>query len=276
MIPSSRGIFKYSIDGNLLKSFTPEFTGVSQLTVPSSKAHFVKDDIIYIRLPGRELETVKKDPTNAQEIMLLEALDLRSGDFEPVLPLPKDSKFGMSPEQYGTLGSFPSISLREDTVYLNFRSEPKLFKYALSNLDSPVSIKSIPFPIFIEMSSEEKVERGSFNIRDFFYGTINTLIPLSDNLFLISYLSGLTDDVANEVISEGGTDFDKMFKLGEEKNKGGMILFDGTALSPIIEKPELLGYITKVRSKEEIWFTLNFTEFEKDYSVMYKTKLIQK
>jgi hypothetical protein len=67
-----------------------------------------------------------------------------------------------------------------------------------------------------------------------------------------------------------------MFKAAEELNNGGMILFDGESISPIIEKPEILGFIYKVVSKEEIWFSLNFSKAENDYSVIYKTRLVQK
>jgi hypothetical protein len=99
---------------------------------------------------------------------------------------------------------------------------------------------------------------------------------MDENVFLISYLGGLSDEVANEIIAEGGSDFDKIFKMAGEKNQGGLVLFDGKNISPIIRKPENLGNINKFVSKEEIWFSLNFSKAENDYSIIYKTRLVQK
>lgn len=276
LIPSSRGIFHYSIEGSLIKKFIPDFTGISQLIIPSNEAHFVKENKVYMTLPGRYGDLGQQGLEFQQKSKQLEVLDLESGDFESFTPFPEASKFSSSTKEYGPLERFSNVTLFGDTLYLTFRTEPKIFGYSLTNLDSPAKVLNIPFPTFIENNSDQKSEPGSFNFRDFFYGTINQIIPISDGQFIISYLSGLTDEDANQVISEAGTDFDKMFKLAGEKNEGGMVLFDGKSISSNIEKSEILGTMNKVISRNEIWFSLNFEEAENDYSVIYKTRLVEK
>jgi hypothetical protein len=276
LIPSSRGIFQYSIDGSLLKSFIPDFTGLSQLVIPSNEAHFVKNNKVYMNLPGRYSDLEQNVLDFQEQSKRLEVLDIATDEFESVTHFPKTSKFSSTTKEYGSLESFSNITLKGDTLFLNFRSEPKIFGYSFSNLDSPVSVQTIPFPAFLERNPDKKVETGSFNLRDFFYGTINKIIAMDENVFLISYLGGLSDEVANEIIAEGGSDFDKIFKMAGEKNQGGLVLFDGKNISPIIRKPENLGNINKFVSKEEIWFSLNFSKAENDYSIIYKTRLVQK
>lgn len=276
LIPSSRGIFHYSIEGSLIKKFIPDFAGISQLIVPSSEAHFVKENKVYMTIPGRYADLGQQGLEFQQKSKQLEVLDLKSGDFESFTPFPEASKFSSSTKEYGTLEMFSNVALLGDTLFLTFRTEPKIFGYSLTNLDSPAKVLDIPFPTFIENTSDKKPEPGSFNFRDFFYGTINKIIPISEDQFIVSYLSGLTDEDADQVISEAGTDFDKMFKLAGEKNEGGLILFDGQNISPIIEKSASLGLLNKYISKNEIWFSLNFSEAENDYSVIYKTRLVEK
>ncbi|MAN88274.1 MAG: hypothetical protein CL555_16125 [Algoriphagus sp.] len=93
---------------------------------------------------------------------------------------------------------------------------------------------------------------------------------------MISYLPGLDDETANQIISEAGSDFKKMFDEAGKLNKGGLVIFDGKSISKLIEIPEILGNLNKVNSREEIWFSLNFSEAENDYSVIYKTRLVNK
>jgi hypothetical protein len=121
---------------------------------------------------------------------------------------------------------------------------------------------------------DDKPVNGGFNMRDFFLGTNLSLFPTESGDFLIQYLTGLTDEEANEVTSAAGADFNKMFEDAEKYNGGGFVLFDGSQLSPIIEKPEILGTLNKYVSKDEIWFSLNFSEAENDYSVIYKARLV--
>jgi len=276
LIPSSQGIYQYSLQGELLRKYNPDFTGMSQLLIPSNETHFVKGNKVYLSLLGRYGDLGQQGLALQQKSKQVEVLDLESGNFQSFTPFPQASKLSSATEEYGQLELYSNLALLGDTLFINFRTEPKLFGYSLTNLDTPASVKTIPFPTFLEKNPSEKTIGGQFNFRDFFFGTINKVIPMPDGLFLINYLSGLTDDDANQVISDAGTDFDKMFQLAGEKNEGGLVLFDGKDISPIIEKPEQLGYINKFISRDEIWFSLNFSQSEKDYSIIYKTRLVQK
>ena len=123
---------------------------------------------------------------------------------------------------------------------------------------------------------KENSKENSFDIRDFFLGTINSIIALEDNLFLVDFLAGLSDEDYEEANSNAGGDINKIFDEGSKFNTQGKVLFDGTSISPLISKPEILGNLNKYISKDEIWFSLNFSEAENDYSVIYKTRLVEK
>ncbi|REG90558.1 hypothetical protein [Algoriphagus antarcticus] len=92
----------------------------------------------------------------------------------------------------------------------------------------------------------------------------------------MDYLSGLTDEQYNQANANAGEEMSKLWGETEKLNEGGTVLFDGKEISQLITKPEILGNLNKYISKDEIWFSLNFSEAEKDYSVIYKTRLVAK
>lgn len=274
LIPGTRGLASYAISGSLNKSYKPEFTGATNLVVPFNQIHDVVDGKVYMYLPGRHGDSGQQGIEFQKKSTRLEILDLSTGKFEPSISFPSESKYSSETQAFGSIDYYPTFNIVVDSLYIFFRNEPKLFTYHLSNLDSPSNVKTIPYQEFIERKLDEKPSNGSFNMRDFFLGVNLSLFPTEDRDFLIQYLSGLTDEVANEVIEAGGTDFNKIFEEAEEYNTGGFVLFDGAQLSPIIEKPEILGNLNKFVSKDEIWFSLNFSEAENDYSVVYKARLV--
>lgn len=274
LIPGSQGIATYEISGKLKKVFKPDFTGMSSLVIPFNQVHDASGQKIYIYLPGRYSDLGQQGLDFQKNSKRLEVLNLNSGEFESVTPFPKESKYSSETQEFGSLDFYTTFKIEGDSLFLFFRNEPKLFSYHLSDLEKPASVKSIPYPEFIERKVDDKPINGGFNMRDFFLGTNLSLFPTGDGDFLIQYLTGLTDEEANEVTSAAGTDFNKMFEDAEKYNGGGFALFDGSQLSPVIEKPEILGNLNKFISKDEIWFSLNFSEAENDYSVIYKTRLV--
>jgi hypothetical protein len=274
LIPGSQGLATYEISGKLKKVFKPDFTGMSSLVIPFNQVHDASGQKIYIYLPGRYSDLGQQGLDFQKNSKRLEVLDLNSGEFESVTPFPKESKYSSETQEFGSLDFYTTFKIEGDSLFLFFRNEPKLFSYHLSDLEKPASVKSIPYPEFIERKVDDKPVNGGFNMRDFFLGTNLSLFPTGDGDFLIQYLTGLTDEEANEVNSAAGTDFNKMFEEAEKYNGGGFALFDGSQLSSIIEKPEILGNLNKFISKNEIWFSLNFSEAENDYSVIYKTRLV--
>jgi hypothetical protein len=276
LVPTLTGLFKYSLNGDLIQKYNPEFTGIANLLIPASESHFVKDNKVYFHLPGRDRDLGQQGLDFQAKAKLIEVVDLNNGTYEDKIPFPMSSKVSSTTAEFGAIDFYPNLALGGNNLYVAFRNEPKIFSYSLTDIDSAPTVLPIPIENFVESDTDKAPENGGFNIRNFFLGTINTINYLGEGSFLINYLAGLSDDEADQVISEAATDFDKMFKAAQELNKGGMILFDGVSISPIIEKPEILGFIYKVVSKDEIWFSLNFSEAENDYSVIYKTRLVQK
>ncbi|WP_075350574.1 hypothetical protein [Algoriphagus marinus] len=277
LLPTFSGFFHFELDGTLLKKYQLDFTPHAVLTIPNNDNFILKDKKIYSNLSGRGVDEFGTSGLDYQKkAFQMEILDLETGKFASAIRFPKSSKYSSTEKSYSDLEFYRSLTSTEDSLFLSFRNEPKIFGYSFSNLNIEPSSKPIPFPNFIQKEPTDKNPKEGFSLNDLFLGTINQMISISDQVFLIDYLQGLTKDEFDDVLSRAGGDTKKIFELAEEINKGGWVLFDGKTISLPILKPELLGSFNKFISKEEIWFSLNFTEFEKDYSVMYKTKLIQK
>lgn len=274
LIPGSKGMASYELSGNRKKIFKPEFIGLANLIVPFNQVHEVVGEKVFFYLPGRYSDLGQQGLDFQKASKRLEILDLNTGEFSSVIPFPKSSKFSSETQEFGGLDFYPTFKIVGDSLYMVYRNEPKIFAYSLSNLETPANVKTIPYPEFIERKTDSKPANGGFNFRDFFLGFNLSLFPTEDGNFLLLYLSGLSDEEANEVISAAGTDFDKMFQDAEKYNERGFVLFNGTQLSPNIKKPEILGKLNKYVSKDEIWFSLDFSKAENDYSVIYKTRLI--
>lgn len=276
LIPSSRGIYIYSLDGELKKSYLPEFKGISRLVSPSNTAHALHQGKVYVQMPGRYADLKEPGIEFQKNSKRLEVLDLVSGNYESVIPFPRESKYSSETEAHVVFDYYVNFTISGDSLYLAYRNEPKLYVYHVSNLDSPAKINSLAFPHFEERNMDTEADNEVINARDFFLGSINRVTAIEENALLINYLSGLTDEEAKKVIDDAKGDFDLMFKNAEAINQGGLVLFDGKELSQIISKPGYLGNINHVVSKDEIWFSPNFELIENDYSIIYKTRLVSK
>jgi len=241
LIPGSQGMASYELAGNLKEIFKPDFRGMANLVVPFNEVHEVVGEKVFFYLPGRYSDLGQQGLDFQKASKRLEVLDLNTREFSSVIPFPKSSKFSSETQEFGGLDFYPTFKILGDSLYMVYRNEPKIFTYHLSNLETPASVKTIPYPEFIERKTDSKPANGGFNFRDFFLGFNLSIFPTETGDFLLQYLSGLTDEEANEVTSAAGTDFDKMFEDAEKYNGGGFVLFDGSQLSPIIEKPEILG-----------------------------------
>ena len=271
LIPTTRNVVQYDIEGNLIRKIEPDFQGMANLIITASKSVIKRGNNLYFKIEGR---SHGEDDFNEKNS--LEKVNFETGEFTPIIPFPKTSKFMNEELEFAPFDYFPIFDVSQDSLFFMFRNEPKLFSYSLDNLDSPAYSKKIPFEEFIERKTDNSTENGGFNLRDFLLGSVNDLVRLEDGSFLLFYTSGLTDDQAAEVTSEAGTDFNKIFSLAEKYNETGYVLFDGVSTSNLIERKDLLNNIAKVVSKDEIWFNLNFSEAENDYSVIYKTRIVEK
>lgn len=276
LIPSSRGVFVFSLSGDLKQSYLPEFTGISRLVIPNNPSHALSNGKVYVKMPGRYSDLEEPGIEFQQKSKQIEVLDLTTGKYESELSFPKDSKFSSETEEYGVFDYFTNFAIDRDSIYLVYRNEPKLFVYHISDLEIPAKVKLINFPQFYERNTETKPDGEAINVRDFFLGIINRIVPLEEKFLLINYLSGLSDEDAKNIIDEAKGDFNLMFKNAAAINKGGLVLFDGTEISQIIAKPAYLGNVNHAVSKDEIWFSPDFEQIENDYTVIYKTRLVSK
>ncbi len=271
LIPTTRNVVQYDLDGNLIRKIEPDFQGMANLIVSASKSVIKRGNNLYFKIEGR---SHGEDDLNKKNS--LEKVNFETGEFIPIVPFPKTSKFMNEEIEFAPFDYFPIYEVTQDSLFFMFRNEPKLFSYSLDNLDSPAYYKKIPFKEFIERKTDNSTDNGGFNLRDFLLGSVNDVVTLEDGSFLLFYTSGLTDEQAAEVISEAGTDFNKIFSLAEKYNDTGYVLFDGVSTSNLIGRIDLLSNIAKVVNKDEIWFNLNFSEAENDYSVIYKTRIVEK
>ncbi len=276
LVPGSKGLTTYMLDGKRSDSFKPEFTGLSSLVIPSSQSHYVWGNQVIVQMPGRFSDLGQQGIDLQLKSKRLEMVDLNTGEYQAIIPFPQESKFNSETKEYGALDFYCSFTVSGDSLHLSFRNEAKIFSYSLKNLENPPLVKPIPIPNFQGRNTDKKPTNGGFNARDFFLGSINSVLSINQEELLISYLPGLDDETANQIISEAGSDFNKMFDEAGKLNKGGLVVFDGKSISKLIEIPEILGSLNKVKSREEIWFSLNFSEAENDYSVIYKTRLVNK
>ena len=280
LIPTSRGVYSYNLQGELLKSYKPDFSSSVSLIIGGANNSVIHENKFYTNLTGRYSEKYGHQGIEFQQnSKQLEVLDLETGVYSPLIPFPKASKFSSSETSFPMLNFHLNLSATEDSLFINFRNEPKIFGYAFGQLDSasvPGSVKTIPFTSFIEKEPKENLQDGSFDVRDFFLGTVNSFIAIEDNLFLVDFVAGLSDEDYEEANEIAGGDPSKIFEQGNKLNTVGMVLFDGTHISQLLSKPEILGNLNKYVSKDEIWFSLNFSEAENDYSVIYKARLISK
>src|SRR5690606_3424254 len=144
------------------------------------------------------------------------------------------------------------------------------------DLSSPASALNVPFEEFIEKTPEGKELTNSFNFEDLVLGTINDIVPLEKGRYLINYLGGLSKDKYEQALAEAGGETNKIWPFAAKLNPGGYVIFDGTNISSPISKSSILGKMDKYVSQDEIWFSLNFSESENDYSIIYKTRIVEK
>ncbi|WP_439475447.1 hypothetical protein [Algoriphagus formosus] len=277
LIPVTDGLYRYDLKGNLQKVYKPDFSYFPTLIIYNGRSIKIKNEKVYALYGGRYADEFGRNGIEFQKNSTqLEIIDLNTGEFEGIIPFPQSSKFSSSSKAYSELDFFPNFDLQGDSLFLVFRNEPRLFSYHISDFGSSYTTKNIPFESFVEKEPEgDKVPQG-FSFENLFNGTINKVFAMEDGNFLIDYLSGLSKEEFNQAMNEAGGDINKIWPFARELNEGGYVLFDGSQLSPIIEKPEILGTLNKYVSKNEIWFSLNFSEAENDYSVIYKTKIVAK
>ncbi|WPR74174.1 hypothetical protein [Algoriphagus sp. NG3] len=277
LIPTTGGVYRYDIQGLLQKHYEPDFTPMAQIIIGGADNLMIREGQLYLNLPGRGRDEFGGQGIEYQQNSThIEILDLKEEAYLPAVTFPASSKFSSSEKAYKFYSTYPAYAIDEDSLYIAYRHEAKIFAYPLTDLSTLGSTKTIPFDIFVENEPKSDKVDNKINISELYAGTINKLITIEDRRFLVDYLAGLTKEEYNEAVAKAGEDMNKQWEELEKMNNGGMVIFDGNQISSPIEKPTILGNMDKYVSKEEIWFSLNFSEAENDYSVIYKTRLIEK
>ncbi|MEP1257694.1 hypothetical protein, partial [Algoriphagus sp.] len=226
IISTSRGIYRYNLEGKLQKSYKPDFKSSVSLIISNANNSVIRDNRVYTNLTGRYYEKYGYQGVEFQKnAKQLEVLDLETGLYSPLIPFPQASKFYNSEKSFPTLNYYLNLSATEDSLFINFRNEPKIYAYPFNGLDSmssPTSVKTIPFETFIEKEPKENREAGSYDYRDFFLGTINRFIAIEDGLFLVDFVAGLSDDDYKEATANADGDLNKIFDEGLKFNKVGL------------------------------------------------------
>lgn len=277
IVPAQRGFYLYSISGEPTRSFLPEFTPTVSLITKFSHSLVIHDKQVFYPWEGRLSDELGVDGKEFQmATKQIEVMDIESGQFSPAIPFPQLSKFRTGEKSYLNVNYHTIISSSSDTLYVAFRNEPVIYGYPFSDLTSPSSTHQIPFDEFIEKEPKDEEHFGTYDMKDLYVGTIQNFHPTDKERFLITYTRGLTDQEYEEIFALQASDPDEFSRMRNRTNTNGQILFDGKSVSKLIMKPESLGFTFKFISEEEIWFTPDFELTEKDYSVIYKTRLVAK
>ncbi|MDX5337742.1 MAG: hypothetical protein LPK25_01865 [Cyclobacteriaceae bacterium] len=276
-IPADRGLYCYDMDGNPTRSFFPTFYPTTSLINYFDQKTILHQGKIYYPWEGRLADSLGVEGRALQPLInRIEILDLATGLFSPALPFPKESKFSSSEVSYLNINYTTSLSSRSDTLFVSFRNDPNLYAYSFSNLDSPASVLPIPFPEHLPTQPKSADKYGQYEMPDLYVTSINAFEATEKNRFLISYSRGLKKEEYDEVFGLIAKDRKEGYKKLREINTSGMVIFDGKTLSSIIREPEELGHSFVFVSENEIWFTPDYDLVEKDYLVLYKTRLVSK
>jgi hypothetical protein len=277
VIPSFQGFYLYSLSGEATRTFFPDYNPSVSLIVPYFSQLISYGDKIYYPWEGRLADEYGVEGREFQtQVRKVEVLDLKLGKFTAELPFPKASKFSTGEKSYLNVHYSTALSQKDDSLFVAFRNEPIIYGYHFSNLDSPASIQKIPFQEFIEKEPKDSDKFGQYEPKDIYGGAINSFHRTEKNRFLVNYSRGLTEEEYQDIFDLIQKDKEAGYKKMTAVNTNGLVLFDGKSVSPIIQKPKGLGFVYEFVSEEEIWFSPDYQEVEKDYVVIYKTRLVQK
>ncbi|UCS94056.1 hypothetical protein KZP23_03205 [Echinicola marina] len=274
LVLSDKGHFMYDLEGRLIKHYGPDFHGGSRFIVSSGRNTVkIGGDKVVSWLQGRSNDlgfSIERQIKSRQ----LEMLNLVTGEYEPIVPFPKESIFSSNAYLFHDVHTRPILASSKEELYVSFSSEPKVFTYSGVAFREPKSIVSLPFEVFHQAKGvEQEMGDGAFDITDFYYGQIRSLDYIADNRFLIGYAEGVPLDEVKSLHEQYKDDMRKFFEAIGKMNKVHLRVWDGEQLSKDLEVPQYFGQLAKVEG-EELWYDVDFQKRENDYTVFYKVKLI--
>jgi hypothetical protein len=277
IIAAWKGFYCYSFSGEFTRSFELEYNPTSSLIDRYNNKMVIMGNQIFYPWEGRNADSIGIQGKSFQlQTRRVEVLELATNTFISQIPFPEKSKFKTDQKAYWNLYYNTKLASMGDSLYVTFRNEPKIFVYHQNQLSTPFTVLNIPFKEFIEKSPKDTDEMGVLDMKEMYGGSINLILPIGNQDFLINYSRGLSNDEFDQLSSASGGVNEKFYQDVRKVNTFGWILFDGKTISNLIEKKPEIGNLGKFISKEEIWFTPNYSEVEKDYVVLYKTRLVSK
>lgn len=269
----SKGMFIFGLDGNLKESIKPEFDPISNLIIQNADQFQFIDENNAVAVYGA------RDPEGAGFYTeatgtKLEAIDVERGTFTGILSYPTTSRFNTN-KTFPITNSIPVFRANKKGIYLAFKNEPKIYHYGWENLEiskNEINLKIESFQL-MKGKDPKAVDKEviRFDVRDFAYGSINNIF-LSGDKIVLSYNQGLSDEEYKN-ITEGISAFQESFRVVGQKNKSILAVFDEEGFPINMIVPDFLGRLEFVDKEGYLWFSPNKNEVERDYEVLYKTKL---
>lgn len=268
-----KGLFIFGFDGNLKKSIKSDFDPISNLVIQNADQFQFTNENNAVAVYGSRNQEGSGFYTEASGTKL-EFIDIENETFTGILPYPSTSRFN-SEETYTIINSIPSFRASSKEIYIAFKNDPKIYQFDLDNTENPkneIILQIDPFHL-MKGKDPKAVNKEAFSIvsRDFTYGAINNIWLAKDN-FVVSYSSGLSDE-EYEQTTQGITDFQEIFTVTGQKNKSVLAVFDKKGFPTKIDVPDFLGRLEFVDKEEYLWFSPNQNEVERDYEVLFKTRL---
>ncbi|MFC4870705.1 hypothetical protein [Negadavirga shengliensis] len=274
ILAGQRGVFTYDIhDGKPVSQTRPEFTPLSNvLNVDADFIQTASEEKALAYYPGREGEF--SFYTRAEGLKM-EWIDLKKNTFEGVIPYPEASKFN-SEEVYIIIFAQPVFATSGQQLFLAFKNDPVLYEYHWDNLETPVATYPLDLMDFQQRPGVDpnSVNLGAINIdyRDFFFGSLDKLFNYENGSLVLQYRNGLNQEKYSELSRTYPDSKDFLWNAGLN-NKTRFALIDSLGQIHEIGAPPIVGSLEFIDNKGFLWSSPTET-FERDYEVIYRTRLI--
>lgn len=269
----SNGIFTYDLSGEQIETIKPDFNTMSNLVVLNSDYLQFKDDQTAVMAYGnrdREGAGFYSDPNSTY----LEYFGFGTKAFEAIVPFPQESKFAKD-QAYTILLATPSFRVSPTGLFVAFKNEPKVFFYDWKDLKNPSHTIPLSIADFQEAEGKDLKSVDPYSIqldtRDFTFGSIDDIF-WKDGRLIIQFRKGLSEDTYANITAET-KDFSEILQKAAEKNKSTTAVANEDGSLIPITIPSNFGNIVFVDHQGFLWITPNKSEYERDYEVLFKTRI---
>jgi hypothetical protein len=220
--------------------------------------------------PGRDGAN-PYDPYFLRDHFLLEKIDAETGTSEPIIRIPKSSRY--STDKYYER-PFLQFVILKNNLYLTLENEPLVHVYDLSRNNEYLHTYDLEPSKFLDNGEHSKpYEYISFS--KMLDGSIQQLFPTEEGIFVL-YTEGISEEIyqQNELKEPVNFPLHKVFQRQVIK-----IINTDSTLSNEIDVPYSIGRILNIESLSEPFYALRDDDYigeEKDFLTFYKLKLVQK